>query len=435
MTKKRRGFDIDLDTDETSQTESVLPETGPQRRGPMASAIHETAESLRDTAAVEAQIRAENDALAHEHVRLKKLGLITGLIDLDLIDAGKLTRDRAKGDDPELVELLMSVREIGLSNPIRIEQQPDGRYELVQGYRRLAAYRALLAETGDAGRYGRIPATIIARGDTIERLYRQMVDENLVRKDISFAEMAQMAIHYAAEPQVAEPDPANVVSTLFGSASYAKRSHIRRFVRVIEALGPHLLFAPELPRSLGLALAHLIEVQPGIVPMIRQALQDEGGGLAESEQYVLRRFADGPLPPRASGVRDSGPLDSGPLDSGPLDSGPLDSGSPNSGPPVTGAFRSDPSPDLPEPGPARGYNFGPDDTWPGAGVGAGARPDANARPSRISFQLEGPSGPVHCTAYNTADDGRIDLRLDCDMSRIDCARLQDAVQALLDRLD
>ena len=302
MTKKRRGFDLDLDADVALKTESVMAQTVPiqvvpQRRGPMASAIHETAGSLRDRAAVEAQIRAENDALAHEHVRLKKLGLITDLISLTLIDATKLTRDRSQGDDPELGELIVSVRDIGLSNPIRVEAQANGRYELVQGYRRLAAYRILLADTGAADRYGKIPATIMAPGDTIERLYRQMVDENLVRKDISFAEMAQMAIHYAAEPQVAEADPTTVVPTLFGSASYAKRSHIRSFVRLIAALGPDLLFAPEMPRNLGLALASRIEADPGIVPLIRQALQDHGGQSALSEQDVLRQFVQPPPAP------------------------------------------------------------------------------------------------------------------------------------------
>ena len=277
MSKKRRGFDIDLEGDlasdldgdlasdldsdlngeDRSETDTNMAESlqkpapvTPVRRGPMASAIHETAGSLRARAVVEAQIRAENDALAHEHVRLKALGLITDLIGLDLIDTWKLTRDRARPraglDDREMEELASSIREVGLSNPIRVEAQPDGRYELVQGFRRLQAYRALLAETDDAARFGTIPAVIIAQGDTLERLYRQMVDENMVRKDISFAEMAQMAIHYAMDPGTTETDPDKVVAQLFGSASYSKRSYIRRFIRVIEALGEqsqHLDFA------------------------------------------------------------------------------------------------------------------------------------------------------------------------------------------------
>ena len=42
----------------------------------------------------------------------------------------------------ELEELKDSIRNIGLSNPIRVEQS-GGRYELVQGMRRLTAFREL----------------------------------------------------------------------------------------------------------------------------------------------------------------------------------------------------------------------------------------------------------------------------------------------------
>lgn len=40
---------------------------------------------------------------------------------------------------------------------------------------------------------GWIPAGIVAMGDVLEQLYRPMVDEDMVRKDISFAEMASWA--------------------------------------------------------------------------------------------------------------------------------------------------------------------------------------------------------------------------------------------------
>ena len=49
--------------------------------------------------------------------------------------------------------------------------------------RRLSAYRELLAETEDPA-YALIPAGMMARRRALEALYRRMVDENLVRKDI-----------------------------------------------------------------------------------------------------------------------------------------------------------------------------------------------------------------------------------------------------------
>ncbi|RAX28851.1 UNVERIFIED_CONTAM: replication protein, partial [Escherichia coli] len=76
-------------------------------------------------------------------------GLVVDLVPLEAIDAYLLIRDRSRGPDPDLAELKTSIRESGLSNPIQVEPRGDGRYELVQGMRRLSAYRELLAETGD----------------------------------------------------------------------------------------------------------------------------------------------------------------------------------------------------------------------------------------------------------------------------------------------
>ena len=45
----------------------------------------------------------------------------------------------------DIDELKQSIRDVGLSNPIRVEQVGD-RYELIQGYRRLTAWRELRDE-------------------------------------------------------------------------------------------------------------------------------------------------------------------------------------------------------------------------------------------------------------------------------------------------
>ncbi|WP_313352929.1 ParB/RepB/Spo0J family partition protein [Paracoccus sp. (in: a-proteobacteria)] len=294
MSRKRRMFEIDM-PDEPAE---VAPETFPagkgekeHRRGPMATAIAETVESSRDRALLEAKIRAENDTLAQEHVRLKRAGLITDMIPLDAIDTRKLIRDRAPGPDYELTELVESIRDIGLSNPIRVEPAEDGRYELIQGWRRLSAYRQLLQETGDAEKWSRIPAGIAARGDELERLYRRMVDENMVRKDISFAEMAQLALHYAMDPATGENDPEKAVAILFKSAGYQKRSYIRSFIRLIEALGGALLYAPEIPRALGLALAQRLDEVPGTAAAIIADLKDWDSRSVKDELDLLRRYA------------------------------------------------------------------------------------------------------------------------------------------------
>lgn len=294
MSRKRRVFEIEMPDEAAPEVGETFPagkDEREQRRGPMATAITEAAESTRDRAVIEAQIRAENDALAQEHVRLKRAGLITDMIALDAIDTRKLIRDRAPGADFELGELVESIRDIGLSNPIQVEPGRDGRYELIQGWRRLSAYRRLLEETGDVEAWGRIPAGIAARGDELQSLYRRMVDENLVRKDISFAEMAQLALHYAMDPMTEEHDPEKAVAILFKSAGYQKRSYIRSFIRLVDALGETLMYAPEIPRALGLALSQRLDEVPGTAAAIRAELKDWDTRSIRDELDILRRYA------------------------------------------------------------------------------------------------------------------------------------------------
>ena len=298
---KRRIFDIDF-PESTPEVPAAAPErksmsvptgtdTPRERRGPMATAIHENAEALRDRQAAEAAIRAENDRLAHELVRLKKLGLIVDMIPLDEIRAEKLTRDRAAGRDPELDELKESIRAIGLSNPVRIEQSETG-YELVQGYRRLAAFRELLAETGDVERYGRIPAGLIARGETLEHLYRRMVDENLVRRDISFAEMAALAKAYLQDAQTGAGDIDQAIATLFGSAGRQKRVYIRNFAALLDRIGGHLAHPYAISRALGLSLLKRIEREPGAATMLQRLLMAQPDRDEDEETAILRRFVE-----------------------------------------------------------------------------------------------------------------------------------------------
>ncbi len=293
MTKRRRMFDIEMPTEAPPEEPRIrtLGAEAPARRGPMAAAIAETAGATRERQEVEARIRAENDALAHEHMRLKRLGLVIEMVPLDAIEMVKLVRDRKQGQDEELGELKASIRELGLSNPIRLEAREDGRFELIQGYRRLSAYRELLAETGDAGAWGAIPAAVTAAGDGIEALYRRMVDENLIRKDISFAEMAALAIDYAGDAETAVDDADKAVALLFKSAGYQKRSYIRAFIPLVQEVGDDLRFVEQIPRALGLALAKRIAEGAPVGAEVRAGLAGLESRTAAAEIEVLRRVA------------------------------------------------------------------------------------------------------------------------------------------------
>lgn len=289
MTKKRRIFDIDL-PEEDVPVPAVAG--GGLRRGPMATAIGENAEALRQREQTEAAIRAENDTLAHEFVRLKKLGLVVDMIPVEQISASKLIRDRSARGDGDVEDLKTSIKALGLSNPIRVEQVGEGRYELVQGWRRLAAYRALLAETGDAA-YARIPAGLMAKGETLEGLYRRMVDENMVRKDISWAEMANLARAYAQDEATGCRDLDQAVNVLFATANPQKRSYVRRFAFLMRAMETSLAHPEAIPRQVGLSVANRIENEPGSSGALARALAARPARTAEEELAILRAFAEG----------------------------------------------------------------------------------------------------------------------------------------------
>ncbi|WP_299882347.1 ParB N-terminal domain-containing protein [uncultured Sulfitobacter sp.] len=289
MSKKKRVFDIDFE--DADLTEDV-PAGTEARRGPMAAAITENAEALSARQQAEAAIRQENDALAHEHVRLKKAGLITDLVPLELIRTDKLTRDRAEGRDAEIDELKRSIKDIGLSNPIRVEVVGDA-YELIQGYRRLTAFRELFEETGEA-RFARIPAGINAKGEDLLRLYRRMVDENLVRRGVAFGEMAQLAVQYRNEdPNMKNYDQA--VEVLYSSAARQKRAYIKQFVRLIVAADGALRHVPAVSRALGLAVVkRLDEDVNGIaIGLLRRTLRQRDDRTEEEELALLSDFAKG----------------------------------------------------------------------------------------------------------------------------------------------
>ncbi|MGC3940252.1 ParB/RepB/Spo0J family partition protein [Roseobacter sp. EG26] len=282
---KRRVFDIDFD--EATVPAGTVNEP-PARRGPMAAAISENAEALGVRQTTEAEIRAENDRLAHEYVALKKNGQIVGLVPLDEIQMTKLVRDRSADRDADLEELKASILAVGLSNPIHVEEVSGG-YELIQGFRRLSAYRELAKQTGDA-RFKSIPATLQAKGAQLDHLYRRMVDENLVRRDISFAEMAQLAMSYGVR---SGQSVAAAIEALYASAGRQKRSYIRHFAHLLKVLGDNLKFPEVIPRATGLSLVKLLEENPRFAGQVRAVLNSQPSRDAALELSLLRSAVTG----------------------------------------------------------------------------------------------------------------------------------------------
>lgn len=229
--------------------------------GPMGTAVREAAESLQETTEAKVEQRRQNAEDAKAYRQASEEGRVLLRIDLREIAADDLPRDRMGLDNvaqsDEMEELKSSIRERGQKEPVELFVGSDGRFQLKKGWRRFTALQQLHDETGDPSF-----ATVIARvehgqGDRLGR-YIDMVEENVVREDLSFAEMAQVAITAAADGAVDEVDPNAMVARLYGALHKTKRSYIRSFVFLLSALGDALPFPKEIARNTGVDVARLL---------------------------------------------------------------------------------------------------------------------------------------------------------------------------------
>jgi len=111
------------------------------------------------------------------------------------------------------------------------------------------------------------------------------VDENLVRKDLSFGEMARLALSYAQDSGVEVSD---AVGTLYASALKQKKTYIRQFARVLADLDGALRYPEAIPRALGLDVYRFLDAQAGNAMTLKKALIKQPERDADAELAVLR---------------------------------------------------------------------------------------------------------------------------------------------------
>jgi len=245
---------------EPLETKSVEPrrERSP---GPMGAAVRDVAENLQETTDAKVAQRRQNAEDAKAFRRAHDEGRVLVHLSLHDVATDDLPRDRLELDavaaSDEMEELKSSIRERGQKEPVEVYVGPGGRYQLKKGWRRFTALSQLHSETGED-----VFATIIARiepgeGDRISR-YVDMVEENVVREDLTFAEMAQVAITAAQDDEIEEVDPAELVNRLYGALHKTKRSYIRNFVFLLTALGDGLKWPKAVARNLGVEVARAL---------------------------------------------------------------------------------------------------------------------------------------------------------------------------------
>ncbi|WP_323766343.1 ParB/RepB/Spo0J family partition protein [Marinovum sp.] len=272
------------------------PDTPKRRRevGPMGAAVREAAGSLAESTESLVEQRRQNAADAKEWRRAQGEGRVLVEIPLDDIQTDALPRDRldleAVAASDEMEELKTSIRERGQKEPIEVFAS-DAGYQLKKGWRRLTALRQLFKETGDA-RFSRAVARVDEGAASRIDLYIDMVEENVIREDLTFAEMAQVAIIAAREEGQGAAD---LVSRIYASLHKMKRSYIRSFVFLLEQLGAALVFPKAVARNLGVEVARRLQAAPELAPALREELAQ--AATPEDQTAILRRFAEGSAAP------------------------------------------------------------------------------------------------------------------------------------------
>ena len=279
------------------QGPSEVPE-GVRRSGPMAVAGRETAEALTRLAEEQTEQRRRNAEDAEVFRRLKGSGDVLERLPLDVVQTRSLPRDRldleAVARSDAMDELKASIRSRGQREAIEVWPVGNGRFELKSGWRRLEALRQLHAETGEA-RFGTVLARVMPAGSEIRALlYVDMVEENIIREDVSFAELAHVAIMMARDPQSGVANPDEAVNRLYGSLQKSKRSTIRRFVELLRAVGEGLPVPQAIPKHLGADAARLLGTTAEHAGRLRQLLAGAADATAQNEAlsaFIAERMA------------------------------------------------------------------------------------------------------------------------------------------------
>lgn len=260
--------------------------------GPMGAAVRDVAENLQEATEAKIEQRRQNASDAKTFREAEAQGRVLYQIALAEIFTDDLPRDRLALEEvaqsDEMEELKASIRARGQREPVEVYVGPSGRYQLKKGWRRFTALSQLFTETKD-DRFGTITARIEAGGEDRMSRYVDMVEENVVREDLTFAEMAQVAITAAQDESVDEIDPGELVSRLYSALHKTKRSYIKSFVFLLSALGDSVQFPKAIPRNLGVDVARALRA-PEQAQELRAKL--DACSTAEEQNEALKSFID-----------------------------------------------------------------------------------------------------------------------------------------------
>ena len=257
--------------------------------GPLNTGMRAPIADVASDAAATAALRDVSAAMTEA----REAGRMVAQIPLDQIDMTYLVRDRVSQDDAEMEALVSSIRERGQQTPIEVvdlgSDTAPKRYGLISGWRRCQALTQL-SRDGDGPDHA---LALLRAPKAASEAYVAMVEENEIRVGLSYYERARIAFK-AAEQGVFE-DTEKALRGLFGAASRPKRSKIRSFVGIVQALDGVLAHPHRIGERQGLLLAKRLHEDPAFVQILVRSLSMQAARTADAEQAVLSDLlAQGP---------------------------------------------------------------------------------------------------------------------------------------------
>ena len=224
----------------------------------------------------DASTTAALEELSETLRRARAEGRMITPIPLAQIDETYLVRDRIVVDDEDMDALKTSLKARGQQTPIELVDLGSDRYGLISGWRRLQALRANGASMANA---------IITAPREAPDAYIAMIEENEIRVGLSYFERARIVVK-SVEVGVFDSHK-KALQSLFSTASRAKRSKVKSFIPLVQALGDHLRFPGELGERFGLQLSKALLSDPYAPRRMSSALRVVAPQSAQAEQEVL----------------------------------------------------------------------------------------------------------------------------------------------------
>ena len=266
---------------------------------------------------IDAEIRRLKTELQAQQQRAATLdaaeaeGRVIVAIDLDQIELEHLTRDRRALDrnSEDWRALKASLKARGQQTPVEVvdlgadrADRTSPRYGLISGLRRISVLRELLTETGE-DRFALVLALIRPALPTPEKLIA-MIEENEIRRSISFYERGRIAVIATQQGIFGDTDIA--VDALFPRSDRNRRYKIRCFATICENLDHHLEYPEAIGERLGLEIARLIR-EGGTLDLV-VALDGFPDRDQAQELDVLTRTVNGDPPYRKTAGEPSAAL-------------------------------------------------------------------------------------------------------------------------------